>query len=444
MIPKIQRRLKILLLLITFLSPAWGFYTVAGQTGSRVLAVRLEGTISSMSYELVGEALLFAEREGMVVVLLIDTPGGILDATMNIIELIERSGVPVLGYVYPQGGKAWSAGTYILMATHIAAMAPNTLIGSAQPVSFEPLGGGSRPIEDPKTLNALEKYMMERARAHGRNEEVAGRFVRENLNLNDEDALKMGVIEVRARNIEELLERVEGREVEVGGRTVTLRTSRASVVEWRPSLRVRLLGFISEPILAYLLFIVGFWTLIFGLSTPGLGAEIAGGLLLVLGMVGLGIMGANLGAMLLMLVGFALLLAEFLTPGFGALGGGGLICVILGSLLIFPGEWAIGAEWLNTLYAVLIAVPLSLGAFFIFVAFKVISARRRRPFEMGIIGETGEALGEIRGEGFIRVRGEIWRARSSTDIRDGERVKIVGKEGPILIVEPVKEEEVKK
>ncbi|MEM3056240.1 MAG: ATP-dependent Clp protease proteolytic subunit, partial [Candidatus Bathyarchaeia archaeon] len=360
------------------------------------MSVRLEGTISSMSYELVGEALMAGERGGFsAVLLLIDTPGGLLDATMGIVELIERSRVPVIGYVYPPGGKAWSAGTYILMATHIAAMSPNTLIGSAQPVSFEPLGGGSRPIEDPKTLNALEKYMMERARAHGRSEEVAKRFVRENLNLNDEDALSLGVIEVRAKNVEELLEKVDGREVEASGRTITLRTSKAGIIEWSPSLRVRLLGFISEPILAYLLFIVGFWTLIFGLSTPGLGAEMAGGLLLLLGLIGLGLMGANLGAILLILVGFALLLAEFLTPGFSILGGGGLVCLLLGSLLLFPGEWAVGAEWLNTLYTVMIVVPLSLGAFFIFVAYKVVTARRRRPFEMGIVGETAEAVGEI-------------------------------------------------
>ncbi len=222
---------------------------------------------------------------------------------------------------------------------------------------------------------------------------------------------------------------------------MTLRTSRASIVEWSPSLRVRILGFISEPILAYLLFIFGFWTLLFGISTPGLGAEMVGGLLLLLGLMGLGLMGASLGAMLLMLVGFALLLAEFLTPGFSILGGGGLICVLLGSLLLFPGEWAVGAEWLNTLYTILFLVPLSLGAFFIFVAYKVVTARRRRPFEMGIIGETAEAMGEIRGEGFVKVRGEIWRARSGMEIRSGGRVRIVGKEGPILIVEPIREEQ---
>lgn len=441
MMPLTHGRGQVPLILALLLISVWGIPNTLGQAENRVLTVKLEGAISSMSYELIGEALNFAERENLIaVVLLIDTPGGLLDATMSMIELIERSNVPVIGYVYPPGGKAWSAGTYILMATHIAAMAPNTIIGSAQPVTFEPLGGGSRPIEDPKTLNALEKYMMERARAHGRNETVASRFVRENLNLNDEDAMNMRVIEVRARDIEELLEKVDGREVIVRGRAITLRTFKASIIEWRPSLRVRILGFISEPILAYLLFIVGFWALIFGLSTPGLGAEVAGSLLLLLGLIGLGLVGANLGAVILMLVGFALLLTEFLTPGFGLLGGGGLICVLLGSLLLFPGEWAVGTEWLNTLYTVMIVVPLSLGAFFIFVAYKVVAARRRKPFEMGIIGETAEALGEIRGEGFVRLRGEIWRARSGTIIKDKSKVKVVGKEGPILIVEPVKEE----
>jgi len=413
--------------------------TQTGASPDEALVLRVEGYISPITHELVIEALNYAQPRGMVVVLVLDTPGGSLDATFKIIEAIERSATPVVGFVYPAGGRAWSAGTMILMATHVAAMAPNTIIGSAQPVSFDPLGGGSTPIEDAKLINALEKFIAERARRNGRNPEVASRFVKENLNLNDEEALRDGVIEVRAGSLTGLLVAINGFKVEVAGATIEIRTAGAAASEWTPSLRVRALGIISEPMIAYMMFIIGFYALFFGLSSPGLGGEVLGGLLLIMGLIGLGFVGVNTGALILTTVGFALLVAELFSPGFGLLGAAGMVCVSIGSFLLLPREWSVQPEWLNTLYTVLLVVPIAIGAFFVFVVFKVIEARMRRPFQSELVGTEATAEGEIRQgvDGWVILQGERWRARSDAPVKEGSTVKVVGKIGPILVVEPV-------
>ena len=432
------RSLVSILVLLTFSSSALPDGAVQRETKG-VLTVEFEGVITATSVELISEAIEVADTAGEAVVLLVNTPGGSLDATFKIVDLIERSPVPIISYVYPPGARAWSAGAFILMAAHVAAMAPNTIVGSSQPVSFDPLSGGSTPIEDSKTINALAKFLGERAKAHGRNETAATLFVTENLNLDDEEALGADVIEVRAEDIGKLLERIDGMEVSVRGEPTTLSTAGAPVMEWGPSLRVRFLDLISDPTLAYLLFVVGFYALFFGLSTPGLGAEVVGGLMLILGLIGLGVTGVNVGGIILMASGFGLLMAEVFVPGFGVLGVAGFVCVFLGSFLLFPRSWIVGADWLNLLYTVLIVVPLAIGGFFVFAAYKVLEARRRRPLELGFVGEEAEVETEVAPgkDGFVVLRGELWKARSQKKIGRGERVRITGKDGPLLIVEPL-------
>src|SRR4030042_1077007 len=235
---------KILLTLLIVFSLILPASVARGQDADATgfLLVRLEGVVSVASAELVSEAILAAEESGEAVILLLDTPGGSLEATFRIVDAIERSAVPVIGFVQPRGARAWSAGTYILLATGLAAMAPNTIIGSAQPVAFDPLGG-SEPINDTKQINALTKYIGERARANGRNVVVAERFVTENLNLNDAEAKAQGVVEYVAVDLAALVGMLDGVQVEAGGRTVTLRGS-APVREHSPSIRVSFLGFV--------------------------------------------------------------------------------------------------------------------------------------------------------------------------------------------------------
>jgi membrane-bound serine protease (ClpP class) len=400
------------------------------------LVVRLEGVVSVASAELVSEAILVAEGSGEAVILLLDTPGGSLEATFRIVEAVERSTVPVIGYVQPRGARAWSAGTYILLATDLAAMAPNTIIGSCQPVALDPLGG-SEPINDSKQINALTKYIGERARANGRNVAVAERFVTENLNLNEVEAEAQGVVEYVAEDVAALVRMVDGVQVEAGGRTVTLRSG-APVREYSPSLRVSFLGYISDPTLAYIMFIIGFYGLILGLYSPGLGAEAVGGTMLLLGLVGLGVFGVNIGGVLLVVAGLALLVAETQIPGFGVVGAAGLACVLIGGFLVFPETWAVQGDWLRTLYAVLILVPLISGGLFAFTVYKVVEARRRKPYMGEMVGGTAVSSEDISpGEtGFVILDGETWKARAVTGVRKGARVRVVSKDGPVLLVEP--------
>jgi membrane-bound serine protease (ClpP class) len=415
------------------------FLYSAESSAEHIIAVKLDGTVTSMSSEVVGEALEEAEALNTPLLLLLDTPGGNLDATMKIIELIERAAVPVIGYVYPQGAKAWSAGTYILLSTHIAAMAPHTIIGSAQPVAYNPLGG-TQPINDTKTINALTTFLVERARMHGRNETAAARFIKENLNLSAEEAKKMKVVEFVVGSIEELLKMVDGVEVQTSAGPYRIKTAGLTVVLWEPPLKLQILKAISDPLISYILFILGLYALIFGLTTPGYGSEVIGAICLILGLIGLGLTGAFIGGLILIALGAILLLAELLTPGFGLLGGAGFACIIIGGLLLFPslpsGPWLISPELLNSILLTTIIVPLTIGAFFIFAAYKVIQARRRPPALKGIVGEVCVAVEDIpKGSvGLVRYGAEYWQATSDQDIKKGQKVRVIQKEGPILKV----------
>ncbi len=436
-----MHKLSILLLTLTtilFLTPL----TSSGQISDQeVLVIELDGTISAMAVELMREALKSAEMEGQIIVLTLNTPGGSLDSTFQIIELIENARVPVVGYVAPEGARAWSAGTYILLSTHIAAMAPHCIIGSGQPVSLSPLG--SEPIEDSKVINALKAYLAEKANMHGRNQTAAELFITENLNLNSEEALRYGVVEYVAPTINDLLLMIDSITVSTGYGEFKIQSDDTRVKEWSPSLRVLVLKTISEPTIALLLLIIGLYALIFGLTSPGVGGEIVGAICLVLGLIGIGmIKDINLGALILIGLGAALLLFELYTPSFGIAGGSGIACAVIGSLFLFPRQWIVSQEWLNTLFATSIIIPLCIGGFFIFTAYKVLKARRKPPFLGRISGEEAEVIEEIDPQkvGFVIYQSEYWKAKSDRLIKPKSKVLIKGKEGPVLIVEPREDE----
>ncbi len=402
------------------------------------MVVTLEGSITPMSTELVKEALSSASKSTSVVILTINTPGGSLDATFEIIESIEQSEVPVVGYVYPIGSTAWSAGTYILLSTHIAAMAPNTLIGAAQPVSIQPLGG-AEPISEPKVLNSLSAFLVEKARMHGHNETAARLFVLENLNLSAEEAIRKKAVDLLAVSVPELLRIIDGTTINTAQGSYLIDTRNAESYEFSPSTRIMILQVLSEPVVGYLLFIIGIYALIFGVTSPGYGGEVLGAILLALGIIGLGLTEANIGALILIGVGAVLLMAELFAPGFGLLGGGGFFCMILGGILLIPiGPWIVSTEWLNMLLTILLVVPTLAGLFLIFVAYKVIKARRKQPFMGQIIGGFAKADDDISSEkaGFVVYNGEYWKAISTVPVKSGSKVRIVKKDASLLHVEP--------
>ncbi|MCZ7392030.1 MAG: nodulation protein NfeD [Candidatus Methanoperedens sp.] len=403
------------------------------QTASaQVVVVELKDTITSASVSIVNEALETARLEhAQALVITLNTPGGGLDETKKILDAIDASPVPVIGYVYPKGATAWSAGTIILLGTDIAAMAPNTIIGSAQPV--EVTSQGLTPVTEEKIVNAVVALAEEKARQHGRNVSAAGEFITKNLNLDAEQAKNATVIEVVSPSIEELLTKVDG--MKVKGRV--LATSGAAFSYYSPSIRLSIMNILSNPILAALLLLVGIYSLVFGLTSPGFGAEIFGVISISLGLIGLGF-SVNIAALFLIALGMALLLFELHISTFGLIGIAGIVCVVVGSILLvplgYPGMYSI--EFQTTMLISLLAPAIVFGGFLAFAIYKMMQIRRKKPVIGEIAGDVAETIDVITPEatGFVRYQGEYWKARSEEMIEPGTKVVITGKDGAVLIV----------
>jgi len=279
---------------------------------------------------------------------------------------------------------------------------------------------------------------------HGRNETAARLFITENLNLNSDDALRLNVIDVQASDIDELLVKIDGFTVTTAKGPVTLMTEGANVSEYSPSLRVSILETISNPLLAYLLFTLGIYAFIFGLSSPGYGGEIIGVVALLTGLIGLGF-DINLGAILIIGLGAVLMIAEAYTSGFGILGGAGLFCLIIGSFLIIPftpSRWLITPEWYSYFASIVLLVALTLGGFTLFMVYKIIRAKRKKPFIKGVIGSEVEAIEDIEDGkiGFVRFKGEYWQAHADGSIKAETKALVIKKDGPRLIIKPIENE----
>lgn len=397
-----------------------------------VLAVKIEDAINPATDDILLAALGEAETGNyQALMLLLDTPGGGLAETTEILNQVERTQLPVIGYVYPEGATAWSAGTLILMGSDVAAMTPHTIIGSAQPVRLSPTGG-TEPINDTKTTNAIVALIEEKARSNGRNATAAKEFVVSNLNLNAEEALEYGVIEYISPSPEDLLIQINGLDV----KNTTLQTDGSEVVYFEPPVNLRFLALLSDPMIAGLLLLVGLYALIFGLSSPGIGAEAFGVVALALGLIGMGF-NLNFGAIFLILLGTGLILAELHSHSFGVLAVAGLICIIVGSILLVPTsypQWYLPGEYQRTLAATFILPSLILGAFLAFAVYKIARIRFAPPAIGLIEGEEAEVLDRLDPKGYVLFQGEYWRAESDEAVEVGEKVVIVAKDGAVLKV----------
>lgn len=397
-----------------------------------ILAVKLEDAINPASDDIVLAALDEAETgDYQALMLLLDTPGGGLAETTEILDQIEKTELPVIGYVYPEGATAWSAGTLILLGSDVAAMAPHTIIGSAQPVKLTPTGG-TEPINDTKTTNAIVALIEETARANRRNTTAAKEFVVSNLNLNAEDALLYGVIEYVSPSPEDLLSQIDGLNV----KNTSLKTAGSEVIYFDPPLNLQFLALLSDPMIAGLLLLVGLYALIFGFSSPGIGAEAFGVVALALGLIGMGF-NLNFGAIFLILLGTGLILAELHSHSFGIMAVAGLICIIVGSILLVPTsypQWYLPGVYQRTLAATFILPSLILGAFLAFAVYKIARIRFAPPAIGLIVGEEAEVLDRLDPLGYVLFQGEYWRAESDEVVEVGKKVVIVAKDGTLLKV----------
>lgn len=426
-------KLKHAFLAILFiLALSAGLQSSGGVGQGSVLIVRVSSEIARPTVELVTRSIEEAKVGGArLIVYELNTPGGELASVTDIMNQFNSSPVPVLVWVAPSGAVAWSGGVYILMSSHIAAMASGTTIGSAQPVSA--LG---EVLDQPKYINALSGFLRDNARLHNRNETVAQQFVTENLNLGPEEALRSHVVEFVADNLQSMLTQLEPYSLvfarsemgtfvwklalreSLGGLDYSKSfdfsgISQAAQYTYEPSLNVRLLEYLSNPLIASVLLMVGLYAVIIGFKTPGYGAEIAGSLMVFLALVGFGIIGINIAAALLFLLGIILTLIEIKTH-IGIFALAGIAMIILGSFLAFPlpGWTVLSARAVESARTTLISVALVMSAIFGIVVYKVAEARRMK-VKAGpeqLIGKPGIAISELAPRGEVKIEGQIWRA----------------------------------
>ena len=436
-VEEVSRLSSIPLILFLFIGLTPIFTPVYSQNENFVVLVKVEGGIYYGIEHLIEEGICEAEKLDSPLLIVIDTPGGMLDVIEDIIKDIRNSNVPVIGYVYPMGATAWSAGTLLLMATHIAAMSPGTLIGAAQPVIYDPTTGSYKPVNESKIINPIVGIITGLAEDRNRNITAAELFVRKNLYLDEEKALKYHVIEVIARDIRELLNKIHGWTIKLDtGREYTLHTAGAVVLEYSGSLRVHLIKFISDPIINSLLTTVGVLMLIFGILSgnyPVIPLAIG---LIVLSLLGTGF-STNLISLLLIIVGGIALAIEIFTPGFGILGFTGIVLIAISIALmpmLNPG-YLIAPSYQAMLFWIGVSLGGGLGGFMGFVLYKVIRVKKQ-PLKIkpDVIGLTGKALDNIpRGrQGFVLIDGEYWRAISLEDVSRGDKIIVIDKNGSLL------------
>ena len=402
-------------------------------------------------------------RHDRVVILQMDTPGGLDTAMRDIIKAILASPVPVVGYVAPGGARAASAGTYILYASHVAAMAPATNLGAATPISI----GGEPPSAAPaaapadnskednskddkkpaapaaqpatagerKAVNDAVAYIRALAQMRGRNADWAESAVRGGASLSANDALQQHVVDLIATDVPDLLRQLSGRKVQAAGRDLVLDTKDLVVERIVPDWRTRVLLALTHPTIAYGLLLIGIYGLLLEGYNPGAVLPgVAGALSLLLGLYGLQLLAVNYAGLALMALGIGLIVTEFFMPAFGSLGVGGLAAFIIGSIILFDSH----VSGLQVALPLIVGIAVAGGL--VIVAIGWLAARaRRRPIGAGVetmIGATVEAVSDCQDRCVVRYGGELWNARSASPLRAGQQARIVKVVDLTLWVEP--------
>jgi membrane-bound serine protease (ClpP class) len=434
-----MRRISTLLIFFFFFLFLTSFTTAQAE---QVLLVDITDTIDQSTVEVMTDCLKQAQADNAeAIILLIDTPGGGLDQTFEIARLIKNSTIPVIGYVSPSGATAWSAGTFILLSTPLAAMADHTIMGSCQPI--ETTLEGTRFINDSKIINALVEWLQERASMYGRNETLARLFITENRNVNATVAKNSQIIEITASSVDQLLTEIDGRNITTASGSITLHTKDAEQIHYSPSIQIQLFKLISNPILTSLLLILGIFALLVGISTPGYGAEVFGVIAILLSLIGSGFTISAL-SIIFIIIGCVLLAVEiFALPGFGAVGIGGIICLIIGSIFLIPNyptrKWLISGEYMADALTIMLIVIGLFAVFFAFLLYKILQIRKKKPTLGKFIGEHAVTIEQIRPDkpGFVRFKGEYWQAKADMVIETNTKVVIIEKDETTLIVKPL-------
>jgi membrane-bound serine protease (ClpP class) len=410
-----------------------------GSSAPHVDLIVIDGSINPAVDDFIRESLGRAKSTGArALIIQLDTPGGLLSSTRTIVKEMLSAQVPIMVYVAPSGAGAGSAGVFITMAAHIAAMAPATNIGAAHPVA----GGGQevKGVMGEKIENFTASFSETIAQKRGRNTEWAIEAVRRSVSITETDALKKKVIDIIAKDIEDLLRQADGRKVDLDGRMTTLSIKGATVVRHDMSLKQKIVNAIADPNIAYMLLMAGILGLYMEFSNPGvMFPGVTGAICLVMALISLQLLSFNYAGLILILLGIALLIGEAFMPSFGILGIGGVVSLALGSFLLFDtpnSDLTIDRSIIFTAIATMATLVLAIS----YLVFRSQKAKPTLGME-GLIGEIGEVRAKLSPSGKVFVHGEYWNAQTQADgqIDVGERVQIVGYEGMNLKVKRLQE-----
>lgn len=430
----------------------------AAHAEGTVVELELDGGIGVATADYIISGIEHAEASGAELIIInMDTPGGLMEPMRDIVQKILGSSVPVAVYVTPAGARADSAGTYILLASHIAVMAPTTHLGAATPVSLtgddatpekpdaddDASEADEKPADDMQPGTAMERKVLNDAIAYirgladryGRNADWAEDAVVNAATLTAADALEQNVIEFIAENRSDLLKQVNGYEVEIDSATVTLDTNEVIVEVYEPNWRIKILSAIANPEIVLLLGLIGLYGLMYEGWNPGaIVPGVVGVICLLLAAYALQVLPVNYAGLALIIVGLALMTAEAFAPSFGALGLGGIVAFVFGAIMMFDS----GIPGFGISLTFVIALAVVAALFIIWLASFILRLRRRGAVSGSgsIIGGIGKAMHAFDGDGKVWLEGEAWAARSTIAIAKGQDVIVTNMEGLILDVEP--------
>jgi membrane-bound serine protease (ClpP class) len=421
---------KLLLAFLLFLIPVIGW-------GQKIYTITVDGSINPATADYILRGIEKAQKESAsALVINLNTPGGLLKSTRTITGAILDAPLPVIVYVTPNGAHAGSAGVFITLAAHIAAMAPGTNIGAAHPVSMQ---GGGDSVMNAKATNDAIAFISTIAQKRNRNVDWAQEAVRHSVSITSSEALEKGVIDIISPNLLSLLQQIDGKRVEVGEGSYVLQTKSAKVEVVEMSFAEKLLNTISDPNIAYILMLLGFYGLLFEIYNPGaIFPGVVGAICIILAFYAMNTLQVNYAGVALIVVAIILFLLEIKVVSHGILAIGGTIALFLGSLMLIKENNFTGIIAISK--SVIITATIITALFFLFVIGLGLKAQKGKQVTgmSGFLGQVGEALEDFENSGYILVQGERWKAESlSGNIQKGQKVKVTSFKDFILFIEPV-------